>query len=58
MTDEELLAAAAALGLRLDRRIARELAAEVERVREAAHRLRELPLEADTTPFTEETDDR
>ncbi|HEU5299658.1 MAG TPA: hypothetical protein VFW08_09200 [bacterium] len=58
MTDEELLAAAAALGLRLDRRIARELAAEVERVREAAHRLRELPLEVDTTPFAGETDER
>lgn len=58
MTDEELLAAAAALGLRLDRRIARELAAEVERVREAAHRLRELPLEVDTIPFTGETDER
>lgn len=58
MTEAELLAAAAALGLRLDRRIARELVEEVERIREAAQRLRELPLEGDTSPLAGETDER
>lgn len=58
MTEEELLAASTGLGLRLDRRIARELAEEVRRVREAAQRLRELPLDFEGAPEGTEGDGR
>ena len=58
MTEEELLAAAAALGLRLDPGIARDLAGEVERVREAAQHLRDLPLDEAGDPLAGRTDER
>lgn len=58
MTEDELIAAAAALGLVLDRRIIRELTSEVERVRGAAQRLRELPLDPDASPFAPSSDER
>jgi hypothetical protein len=50
VTEEELLAAAAAQNLRLDRPTARALAAEVQRIREAAQRLRELPIDPERAP--------
>jgi len=51
MTEEELLRAAAALGLSVDRALARALLSEVERVRAAAERLHELPLDLACSPF-------
>lgn len=58
MTEEELLAAAAALGLRLDRPTARALVAEVQRIREAADRLRELPADVERAPEGTDGDGR
>ena len=58
MTEDELLSAAASLGLRLDRRIRSELLSEVDRVREAAARLRELPIDPAASPFAPGSDER
>jgi hypothetical protein len=57
LTEDDLLAAAAVLGLRLDRLQARRLLDEVERLREAAQRVRDLPMTREPPPW-EGTDER
>ena len=58
MTEDDLLRMTAVLGLRLDRECVRDLMAEVERIRDAARRLRELPLDLEASPFATDADDR
>jgi|GEM_PF-2639307 len=58
MTEEDLLRAAAAMGLAVDWARARDLAAEVERIQNAAQRLRELPLDLEVSPLRADTDGR
>ncbi|HXF81868.1 MAG TPA: hypothetical protein VNN19_03855 [bacterium] len=57
MTEDELLAAATIFGLRCDRLLARRLLDEVERLREAAQRVRDLPVDREMPPW-EETRER
>jgi len=49
-TEEDLAKAAAALGLSLDRARIRAILPEVERLFEAAQRLRELPIDPTQAP--------
>jgi len=58
MTEDDLLRAAETLGLPLTRVRIRDLMSEVERIREAAQRLRELPLDLEASPFAPDTDER
>jgi hypothetical protein len=58
MTEDDLLRAAETLGLSLTRVRIRDLMSEVERIREAAQRLRELPLDLEASPFAPDTDER
>lgn len=52
LTIDDLAAEAAALGLSLPRDQLQRLLPEVERLREAARLLRELPLQSDDEPAT------
>lgn len=52
LTIDDLAAEAAALGLSLPRDQLQRLLPEVERLREAARLLRELPLQSDDEPST------
>lgn len=58
MTEDDLLRMTAVLGLRLDRECVRDLMAEVERIRDSAQRLRELPLDLEASPFAPDADER
>lgn len=50
LTEEDLAKRAAALGIPLDRARIRAILPEVERLREAAQRLRELPIDPAQSP--------
>ena len=58
MTEDDLLRAAETLGLPLTRVRIGDLLSEVERIRDAARRLRELPLDLEASPFAPDADDR
>ncbi|OFX14041.1 MAG: hypothetical protein A2V59_11210 [Armatimonadetes bacterium RBG_19FT_COMBO_69_19] len=58
MTEDDLLRAAETLGLPLTRVRIGDLLSEVERIRDAARRLRELPLDLEASPFAPDADER